>query len=52
MSIAELKKKTLETIKDEREAKAIIASINENPMEYRKYLTMSRPIDELLADWA
>lgn len=52
MNITELKKKVLETLKDKKEAKAIISSIDKNPKEYEKYLTMSRPLDELLADWA
>ncbi len=52
MNITELKRKVSETLKDKKEAKAIISSIDKNPKEYEKYLTMSRPLDELLADWA
>lgn len=52
MSLTQLKQKVLGVVKDKKEAKAIISSINKNPKEYEKYLTMSRPLDELLADWA
>ena len=52
MNITELKKKISETLSDKKEANAIIEAIKKNPKEYEKYLTMSRPLDELLADWA